>query len=92
MTAHSVSGLVSVIRVPYRVNPPLATLATLEASGQLAAVQGQQLMVDLASWWALLEDLQEDEEATSQTIFDNLIPFLIEHAAMRTINLRHPEG
>lgn len=92
LTSDSVAGLISVIRVPYRVNPPLATLTALESSGQLAAVQDRQLMVELASWRALLEDLREDEEATSRTIFDNLIPFLIEHAAMRTIDLRHPEG
>ena len=68
------------------VDPPRAALASLESSGRLGALRNQELVTALASWLALLDDLQGDEELVARRLEENLYPYLNSHVALRTVS------
>jgi hypothetical protein len=85
LTEDSIARLISPIRFVWTVDPPLATLNALESSGRLAAIRSQELLTQLASWRALLVDLQGDELRLSHRVEASFIPFLQSRIAYRTL-------
>ena len=74
------------LMVNWKLDPPSATLRSLEFSGQLAAFQNQALVTQIASWRALLTDLQADEEVAARRVDDEFRPYLMSHVAWRTVS------
>ncbi len=86
----SLAFLIGEVRLGWTIDPPLATLSALESSGQIAALRNQDVLTQLASWRALMDDLQDDEEGLRESVDRHLNPYLYSHAALRTISNRAP--
>ena len=82
----SIGALLWTITLASTVDPPRAALASLESSGRLGALRNQELVTALASWLALLDDLQGDEELVARRLEENLYPYLNSHVALRTVS------
>ncbi len=70
----SLAFLIGELRSGWTIDPPLATLSALESSGQIAALRNQDVLTQLASWRALMDDLQDDEEGLRESVDGHLNP------------------
>jgi len=85
LSRDSIAALIWTMTAVWTLDPPRATLSSLESSGRLGTLLSQDLLAQLASWQALLADLQGDEESVAKRVHDDLYPYLNSHVAWRTI-------
>lgn len=85
LSEDSIAKLISPIRFEWTIDPPLATLASLESSRRLASIRIQELLTQLASWRPTLLDLQKDEENLRQRLASHFVPFLQARIAYRSL-------
>ncbi len=86
LSADSIGALMWTLRWLWTVDPPTATLSSLESSGRLGVIQNQEILTQLASWQALLSDLQSDEELVARWGSETALPYVMSHTAWRNIS------
>lgn len=74
------------------VDPPTATLSSLESSGRLGVIQNQEILTRLAAWKSGLGDLEESEGIMVRYAYEVLQPYINSHAAYRSISSYSRDG
>lgn len=82
----SIAALLAPLQGHTSFDAPLATLAALESSGQLAVIPSEALLTRVAVWRGVLDDLRSDEARAQLLTDQDLIPFLYENVAIRTVS------
>lgn len=86
LSADSIGALLWTLRWLWTVDPPAATLSSLESSGRLGVIRNDGILTQLASWQAQLSDLQSDEAEVARWGRDTALPYLVSRAGWRTIS------
>jgi hypothetical protein len=85
LEADSIGALIWAMSYGWTLDPPTATLSSLESSG-LELLSSRELQLQLASWRSDLEDLQFQEQVMVRYVYEILQTYINSHAAYRSIS------
>ena len=80
----SIGALIWAVSYGWTLDPPTATLSSLESSG-LELLRNAELQMELASWRSGLEDLQFQEQIMVRYVYEILQTYINANAAYRSI-------
>jgi type II secretory pathway pseudopilin PulG len=86
LPADSIARLIWTGMIVWTVDPPTATIASLETSGRLGLIRSQEVLTQLASWRSLLADHQGDEQTVLSYTYGAIQPYLVSRLGWRNVS------
>ncbi len=71
-------------------DPPMGTVETVLGSGRIDLLRNQELVRELTRWSAVVQDLQEDQDAANAHLERTLYPVLVANLSLKDVVKRGP--
>jgi len=86
ITPDSIAALIWTVMNVWTLDPPTATISSLESSGRLGLIRNQDILAQLAAWRSILTDHQADEQSLLTYTYRTIQPFLVSHIGWRNVS------
>lgn len=82
----SIAALIWTAMLVWTLDPPTATISSLETSGRLSLIENQDVLTQLASWQSILADHQGDEQTVLDYTYRTIQPFVVSRLGWRNVS------